>query len=73
MGKISRVSYDIIVLALEGNMEALNFVITAFYPYIWGCVWNLCDDLSLQSKEDVAQLACMELMKLITSKKKFKI
>lgn len=65
MAVSSKVSYDIIVSALDGDDDALGYIIACYFPTIRAKIREYAFWLSKESQEDCFQDICIGLMKEI--------
>ena len=65
MAMKTRVSYDMIVSALEGDDNTLGYIIDCYMPAIRAKVREYAYWLSEQSQEDCVQEICIGLVKEI--------
>lgn len=65
MAETKWVSYDTIVSALEGDDEALNYIIAFYLPRIRAIVRAIGSGLSAESQEDCVQEICIRLLDVI--------
>ena len=63
MAETKWVSYDTIVSALEGDDEALNYIIAFYLPRIRAIVRAIGSGLSAESQEDCVQEICIRYPK----------
>ena len=65
MAETKWVSYDTIVSVLEGDDEALNYIIAFYLPRIRAIVRAIGSGLSAESQEDCVQEICIRLLDVI--------
>ena len=71
MEYVRKIFYDTIVLALAGDVDAMNHILTEYMGEIRSKVRSMANSYSNESREEIVQETCICLTKTI--RKRFKV